>query len=374
MLSAARLWPTNPTVANHIFDQLAPLPPGSTIGILGGGQLGRMLSVAASRLGMRTHVFEPAINCPAADVAHAVTRAEYHDDVALRAFAQSVNVITYEFENVPATALDLLDSLAPIRPGRRALAVSQDRLDEKRFISGLGIGVAPHRGVDSVADIDAALDQFGAGIIKTRQLGYDGKGQARVQPGDDTTAIFETLRGAPAIFEALVAFDRELSVIVARSADGQVVCFDPGENVHRDGILHTTSVPANVPRSVVDAAKDIAKQIADAFDYIGVMGVELFAMRDGGLIVNEVAPRVHNSGHWTIEACVVDQFQQHIRAVVGWPLGDGKRHSDAVMTNLIGNEADAWLDFAAARNTGVHLYGKAEARPGRKMGHITQLR
>lgn len=333
-----------------------------------------MLSVAASRLGLRTHIFEPAANCPAADVAHAVTTAEYHQHDALRSFARQVDVITYEFENVPATALDLLDSLAPIRPGRRALAVSQDRLDEKRFISGLGIGVAPHRGIDSVADLDAALDEFGAGIIKTRQLGYDGKGQARVHPGDDTTSIFETLRGAPAIFEAVVPFERELSVIVARAVDGTVVCFDPGENVHRDGILHTTTVPAHVPRTTIDVAKDIARRIVDAFDYIGVMGVELFAMRDGSLIVNEVAPRVHNSGHWTIEACVVDQFQQHIRAVVGWPLGDGKRHSDAMMTNLIGDEVDAWPEFAAARNTGVHLYGKAESRPGRKMGHITQLR
>ena len=351
----------------------APLPPGSVIGVLGGGQLGRMISIEAARLGLVTHVFDPAVDPPAGHVAHRVTTASYDDEAALRAFAESVDVITYEFENVPATSLDLLGSIAPIRPGRRALAVSQDRLDEKAFIAGLGIGVAPHVDLTSADDLRAALDNHGAGIVKTRRLGYDGKGQVRVAPDGDPSEAIAVLEGAPSIFEAMVPFEREISVIVARSLAGQVVCFDPGENVHRDGILQTTTLPADIADDTAAAAVDIATRIVDAFDYVGVMGVELFVLPDGALLVNEVAPRVHNSGHWTIEACVIDQFQQHVRAIVGWPLGDGARHSDVVMTNLIGDEADDWLDLAAGATTGVHLYGKAEARPGRKMGHVTRL-
>lgn len=332
-----------------------------------------MLSVAASRLGLRCHVYEPGADPPAGDVAHRVTTAGYDDEAALTAFAEAVDVITYEFENVPASSLDLLGSLAPIRPGRRALAVSQDRLDEKRFIAELGVPVAPHVDLRSAADLDAALADHGAGIVKTRRFGYDGKGQVRVAPDSDLTDAVAVIESTPAIFEALVPFEREVSVIVARSVDGQVVCFDPGENVHRDGILHTTTLPAQVDDSTATAAVDIATQIVDAFDYVGVMGVELFVLPGGGLIVNEVAPRVHNSGHWTIEACVVDQFQQHIRAIAGWPLGDGSRHSDAVMTNLIGDEAEGWQQLAVEKGSGLHLYGKAEWRPGRKMGHVTRL-
>ncbi len=350
-----------------------PLPPGSSIGVLGGGQLGRMLSVAASRLGLRCHVFEPGAEPPAGDVAHRVTMASYDDEAALRAFAESVDVITYEFENVPATSLDLLGSLAPIRPGRTALAVSQDRLDEKAFIADLGIPVAPHVDLGSPDDLAAALAEHGPGIVKTRRLGYDGKGQVRVTPGGDLAEATAVLTGTPTIFEALVPFEREISVIVARSLTGQVVCFDPGENVHRDGILHTTTVPARIEGATADAAAAIAARIVDAFDYVGVMGVELFVAADGDLVVNEVAPRVHNSGHWTIEGCVVDQFQQHIRAIAGWSLGDGRRHSDAVMTNLIGDDVETWQVLAAEAGAGVHLYGKGVSRPGRKMGHVTRL-
>ena len=345
------------------------LPPGATIGILGGGQLGRMLAIAAARLGLKAHVFEPGA-APAGDVAR-LTTASYDDLDALRAFAMSVDIVTYEFENVPAAALDAIEGGAPVRPGRRALAVSQDRLDEKRFLAGLGIAVAEHAAVDSRETLAEAIARIGPGILKTRRLGYDGKGQARVGGPEDADAAFAAMAGAPAIYEAVVPFEREVSVIGARGLDGRVVCYDPGENVHRDGILHTTNVPARLPRALATDAVLLAGRILNALDYVGVIGVELFVTPQG-LIVNEMAPRVHNSGHWTQDACPIDQFEQHIRAVAGWPLGDGQRHSDAVMTNLIGAEADDWLALGASG--GLHLYGKAEARPGRKMGHVNRIK
>jgi len=346
------------------------LPPGSAIGILGGGQLGRMLAIAAARLGLKAHVFEPGA-APAGDVAR-LTTAGYDDAEALRAFARSVDVVTYEFENVPAGALDMIEGIVPVRPGRRALAVSQDRLEEKAFLAGIGIAVAEHAAVGCREELEAAVARIGPGILKTRRLGYDGKGQARIRgPGDADTA-FGAMAGAPAIYEALVPFEREVSVIGARGLDGIVVCFDPGENVHRDGILRTTTVTGAVGRGIRADAALIAGRILNALDYVGVVGVEMFVLPGGGLLVNEIAPRVHNSGHWTIEACLVDQFQQHVRAICGWPLGDGARHSDATMENLIGDEAGRWPELAA-RPCGLHLYGKAEARPGRKMGHVTRL-
>lgn len=349
-----------------------PLAPGSTIGILGGGQLGRMLSIAAARLGLKTHIFEPGANPPAGDVALSVTTADYHDEAALSRFAEAVDVITFEFENVPAEALDLLEAKAPIHPGRNALAVSQDRLTEKAFLSGLSIPVARHLDVDTLEDLKKAYDALGAGILKTRRLGYDGKGQARLQTEADLPGAIETMKGAPAILEALVPFQREISVIAARGVTGEVVCFDPGENVHINGILHTTTVNDLAGRRVRAEAALIAGKILNALDYVGVMGVEMFVIDGKDLIVNEIAPRVHNSGHWTTEACVIDQFQQHIRAICGWPLGDGSRHSDAVMTNLIGEDASTWQTLAA-EGCGLHLYGKSEARPGRKMGHATRI-
>ncbi|MEM7506222.1 MAG: 5-(carboxyamino)imidazole ribonucleotide synthase [Pseudomonadota bacterium] len=350
---------------------LIALPPNSTIGILGGGQLGRMLAIAAARLGLRCHIFEPGAAPPAGDVAFAVTTADYDDHDALARFANSVDVITFEFENVPAAALDLLEGQAPIRPGRNALAVSQDRLDEKAYISNLSIAVADHAAVDSLEDLQAAVERLGDGILKTRRFGYDGKGQVRIRSGDDLAAAHSSLADAPAILEALVPFQREVSVIAARGLTGEVVCFDPGENVHRDGILHTTTVSDAVAQGIRTDAALIAGRILNALDYVGVMGVEMFVLPGNRLMVNEIAPRVHNSGHWTIEACAIDQFQQHIRAVAGWPLGDGSRHSDAVMTNLIGSDADAWVEHA--RSGGLHLYGKAKSRAGRKMGHVTGI-
>ena len=348
-----------------------PLAPGSTIGILGGGQLGRMLAVAASRLGLKAHIFEPGTNPPAGDVAAAVTTAPYEDADAIRAFAQSVDVVTYEFENVPTSALDLIEAEAPIHPNRRALAVSQDRADEKTFLQGLSIPIAPWAPVDGPGDLEEAIGQIGTpSILKTRRFGYDGKGQARLMSPDDAAAAWQAVAAAPSVIEGFVDFQREVSVIIARNQEGEVVAFDPGENVHRDGILYTTTVNSAVAKGIRTDAVLIAAKIVNALDYVGVMGVEMFVTPQG-LLVNEIAPRVHNSGHWTIEACVIDQFQQHIRALAGWPLGDGSRHSNAVMTNLIGSEADDWR--ALAREGGLHLYGKAESRPGRKMGHVTRL-
>ncbi|WP_054301740.1 5-(carboxyamino)imidazole ribonucleotide synthase [Gemmobacter sp. LW-1] len=350
------------------------LPQGATIGILGGGQLGRMLSVAAARLGFRSHVFEPAANPPAAHVADRVTTAGYDDAAALAAFAASVDVITYEFENIPTAALDLLEAAKPIRPNRRALAVSQDRIAEKDFLTGLGLSVAPYGAVDSLDDLHAALGRIGApAILKTTRLGYDGKGQARLRTAEDTEAAFAAMGGAAAVLEGFVNFSHEVSVIAARGLDGAVACYDPGENVHRDGILHTTTVPARLSAAQRADAVLIAARILNALDYVGVMGVELFVTPQG-LLVNEIAPRVHNSGHWTQNGCAVDQFEQHIRAVAGWPLGDGNRYADVVMENLIGDDVLRVPQIAGERNAALHLYGKAEARPGRKMGHVNRIK
>ncbi|SMX39172.1 5-(carboxyamino)imidazole ribonucleotide synthase [Maliponia aquimaris] len=351
----------------------APLPTGSTIGILGGGQLGRMLSVAASRLGLRCHVFEPGANPPAGQVAHAVTTAAYEDAAALDAFARSVDVITYEFENIPTAALDLLEGLRPIRPGREALRISQDRLTEKSFLRDLGLQTAPFAAVDSAEDLSRALDQIGApAILKTRRFGYDGKGQARLSAPGDAAEALAALQGAPAILEGFVDFSCEISVIAARGLDGRVAAFDPGQNVHRDGILRTTTVPAAVPNRVLTDAVLTAGRILNALDYVGVLGVEFF-VSPGGLIVNEIAPRVHNSGHWTQNGCLIDQFEQHIRAVAGWPLGDGKRHADIRMENLIGDDMDRVPGLSADPRCALHLYGKSEVKAGRKMGHANFL-
>ena len=337
-----------------------------TIGILGGGQLGRMLSAAASRLGLRCHIFEPGA-APAGDVAWRVTTAPYEDEAALRAFADSVDVITYEFENVPTSALDLLESLRPIRPGRRALAVSQDRLTEKTFLTDIGLTVAPFADVPDQGALDDAIARIGRpSILKTRRMGYDGKGQVRIGEGPTDWT------GAPSVLEGFVDFTAEISVIIARGTDGQVAAFDPGLNVHEGGILRTTTVPCGLPGRTTTDAVLIAARIANALDYVGVLGVELFVTPEG-LIVNEIAPRVHNSGHWTQAGCAVDQFEQHIRAVAGLPLGDGKRHVDVVMENLIGDDMDRVPALLAQPRTQVHLYGKGQARPGRKMGHVNRI-
>ena len=349
------------------------LAPGAVIGILGGGQLGRMLSVAASRLGFRTHIYEPSHNPPAADVAHALTTAPYENAAALRAFAAAVDVITYEFENVPTSALDLLESLRPIRPNRRALAISQDRLLEKQFLTSLGLTCARYAPVTDAASLTAAIAITGLpAILKTTRLGYDGKGQVRLLEAADAPAALAAMGGAEAVLEGFITFSREVSVIAARGQDGSVAAYDPGENIHRDGILHSTTVPARLTAGQRSDAVLLAARILTALDYVGVMGVELFVTAQG-LVVNEIAPRVHNSGHWTQNGCAVDQFEQHVRAVAGWPLGDGARHADVVMENLIGDDMARVAALAAERGTALHLYGKAEARPGRKMGHVNRV-
>jgi len=349
------------------------LVQGSVIGILGGGQLGRMMSVAASRLGLKTHIFEPNANPPAGQVADRVTTAQYSDTDALRAFANSVDVITFEFENIPAEALDVLEAIKPVLPRRNALATSQDRIVEKDFLTEIGATCAPYANVETADDLAKAVATIGApSILKTRRFGYDGKGQARLKTATDAQPAWQELGNTPCVLEGFIDFSHEVSVIGARSQSGEVVCYDPGENVHLDGILHTTTLPANLTQSQKIDAILLTGKILNTLDYVGVMAIELF-VTPTGLIVNEIAPRVHNSGHWTQNGCVIDQFEQHIRAVAGWPLGDGTRHSNVVMTNLIG---DAVLDvetLSKDANIGVHLYGKAEAKAGRKMGHINKI-
>ena len=349
------------------------LPPGSTIGILGGGQLGRMLAVAASRLGLRSHIYDPAPAPPAGDVAHRLTTAGWDDIGSLTAFAKAVDVVTYEFENIPTAALDVIEALREVRPNRRALATSQDRLAEKAFLNGIGLLTAPYAAVSSMADLDAALARIGTpAILKTTRLGYDGKGQARLTVPADAGAALATMAGADAVLEGFVAFDREVSVIAARGLRGEIAAFDPGENVHRDGILRSTTVPARLSVAQTGDAVLIAAKILHALDYVGVLGVELFVTANG-LIVNEIAPRVHNSGHWTQNGCAVDQFEQHIRAVAGWPLGDGSRAADVVMENLIGDDIARVPGLAREPGAALHLYGKPEARAGRKMGHVNRV-
>ena len=350
-----------------------PLKTGATIGILGGGQLGRMLSVAASRLGFKTCIFEPGEGCPASHVADRHIAAPYEDEGALRIFAEACDVITYEFENIPTSALDILEGLRPVHPSRAALRVSQDRLVEKAFLNDLGLKTAPFAAVDDGVDITEAMAEIGLpAILKTRRFGYDGKGQVRIKEPNEAEGALADMNGTPAIYEGFVEFSHEVSVIAARNAAGDVSAYDPGQNVHEGGILRTTTIPAKLTPSQRSDAVLLAAQILNKLDYVGVMGVELFVTA-GGLIVNEIAPRVHNSGHWTQNGCTVDQFEQHIRAVAGWPLGDGKRHSNVVMENLIGGDMDRVPELARDGRCALHLYGKAEVKPGRKMGHVNRV-
>ena len=350
------------------------LSPGAVIGILGGGQLGRMLSMAATRLGFRSHILDSTAESPAAQVAGRATVAAFDDAAALADFAASVDVITYEFENIPVRTLDVLASVRSVRPNRRALWTSQDRLTEKEFLSGLGLVTAPFRDIPDHASLTSALADIGTpAILKTRRLGYDGKGQVRIDSPGELDAAFDSMNGAPSIIEGVVDFSREISVIAARGLSGEVVCYDPGENVHSGGILRTTTVPAHVSAQTRANAALLAGKILNALDYVGVIGVELFLTGPSGIVVNEFAPRVHNSGHWTQQGCAVDQFEQHIRAVAGWPLGDGVRHADVVMENLIGNDLDQVPRIARERDASLHLYGKTGIRPGRKMGHVNRI-
>jgi 5-(carboxyamino)imidazole ribonucleotide synthase len=354
------------------------IAPGATIGVLGGGQLGRMLALAAARLGLKTHIYAPEADCPATQVAAFHTIAPYDNLQALQAFAASVAVITYEFENVPAASAAFLAERCPVYPDSRALAVSQDRLAEKTFMAELGLATAPFCAVDDAGGLARAVAQIGRpAILKTRRFGYDGKGQASVREGSDLASVFRSL-GAPCILEGVVTFEREVSVIAARGHAGEFAAFDVCENEHVQHILSRTLVPARLPPGVASAAIDIARTITAALDYIGVIAVELFVARSranqAALIVNEIAPRVHNSGHWTLDGAVTSQFEQHIRAICGWPLGSPTRHGPIEMRNLIGQDVDLWPEFLAENGACLHLYGKAEVRPGRKMGHVTFIR
>ena len=351
-----------------------PLSPGSTIGILGGGQLARMLALAAFRLDYKVAILEPQGDAPAAQIASVHYAAEYDDERNLE-FLAGAHVVTTEFENVPAASARFLSEHARVAPNADVLAVAQDRLSEKRAIEKLGLRVAPHRAVDDAVDLSAARDALGSIVLKTRRLGYDGKGQRVIRdddPAEDAEEARLALGGTDLIAEALLPLEAELSVIAVRGWDSHAITFDPARNEHEDGILRRSTVPSGLGHDLESEARSAGLRIVEAFDYVGAMGIEFFVV-GGELIVNEIAPRVHNSGHWTEAACVIDQFEAHIRAVAGLPLGDGSRHSDAVMENLIGEEVARAATLAADPAVRVHLYGKREVRPGRKMGHATRI-
>jgi 5-(carboxyamino)imidazole ribonucleotide synthase len=354
------------------------VPPGSTIGIVGGGQLGRMLAMAAAQLGYRCHVYAPDAGCIAAQVAADFTQGAFDDEGALTRFGAEIDVATYEFENIATGPLAALAELVPLHPSVEALTIAQDRLEEKRFVQLYGGRPAPFAAVDDRAGLGAALAEIGApAILKTRRFGYDGKGQAIIRDGDDPDRVWEDLATKSAILEAFIPFEREISVIAARSSTGEVECFDVTENEHRDHILKISRAPAAIPEALAAEARDIAGKIATALDYVGVLAVEMFVLAEGNngprMLVNEIAPRVHNSGHWTLDGASVSQFEQHIRAIAGWTLGKPVRHGPVTMTNLIGDEVNGYEQWLAVPGATVHLYGKGTPRPGRKMGHVTEV-
>jgi 5-(carboxyamino)imidazole ribonucleotide synthase len=362
------------------------LVPGATIGILGGGQLGRMLALAAAKLGLKTHVYAQDPESPAFDVASAHTIAAYEDELTLAEFAGTVELITYEFENIPFRTAAILADSCVVRPGPTALAVCQDRLAEKEFLAAAGIKAAPYMRVDDAGALARAIAQIGRpSILKTRRFGYDGKGQVLVREGADLAVTFRTLGGKPAILEAVVPFSKEISVVAARGPSGEFAAYDLGENIHENHILKSTRVPARVAPGIAAEAARLARVIADALDYCGVIAIEMFVTGGQGgddgpleLLVNEIAPRVHNSGHWTLDGAATSQFEQHIRAIAGWPLGAAGRHGAEAgghveMDNLIGGDVLAWAKILGEPGVSLHLYGKADARPGRKMGHVTRI-
>lgn len=354
-----------------------PLAPGSVLGIIGGGQLARMIAIAAAQYGLKTHIFAPEENSPAFEVAAAFTCAPYDDEKALRDFAGRVDVITYEFENIPAPTADLLCRLRELHPSPTALATTQDRLDEKTFIAGLGIETAPFASVADEAELDAAITAIGLpAVLKTRRFGYDGKGQVIIRNDADLEKARALASTAPCILEGFVPFHEEVSVVATRAFSGEFAAFDLCANEHRNHILDVTRVPANVSDATGRQAIDIARRIAEALNYTGTLAVEMFLVVDGGaerVVVNEIAPRVHNSGHWTIEGAETSQFAQHVRAVCHWPLGSTARTGEIEMKNLIGSDVDKWQDMLCEPGASLHLYGKGDTRPGRKMGHVTRV-
>jgi 5-(carboxyamino)imidazole ribonucleotide synthase len=351
------------------------IEPGGIIGILGGGQLGRMTALAAANLGYRCHIFCPEPNSPAMQVSSFATVADYEDEAALKRFANEVDVVTFEFENVPAATAALLATRKPVHPRPAILGICQDRLKEKDFIRAHGGATTAYRRVGNATDLAAAIDEIGPrAILKTARFGYDGKGQIAIEPGQAAAAIWANHGAAESILEARVDFACEISVVLARGTDGAIACYVPVENRHANHILATTIAPAAIDSTLAARANAIAREIAEALDLIGVLAVEMFVTKNGGLLVNELAPRPHNSGHWTIDACVTSQFEQLIRAICGLPLGSTEAHSDAVMTNFIGDEFARWRTVIAEPDAKLHLYGKAKSKPGRKMGHVTRLK
>ncbi len=353
-----------------------PLAPGAAIGIIGGGQLGRMLSLAAAQLGFDTVILEPERSCPAARVAARTIVAPYDDPDALKKLAAAVGVVTYEFENVPAAAVARLAELgADVAPGARALAVAQDRLEEKTFLNAHGAPTVAFAAASTPDEAVAAMAEIGApALMKTRREGYDGKGQRWVEHAHEAAAAFAALGGVPVIVEAACDFVRELSVIAVRGRDGATAVYPLAENHHEGGILRRSIAPAQAAKATAEQAERIAARVLAGLDYVGVIGIELFELGDGRLLVNEFAPRVHNTGHWTQDGCEVSQFEQHIRAVAGWPLGPTAAVARVEMLNLLGEEAHQWAKLAAEPETRVHLYGKRQAKPGRKMGHVNRVR
>ncbi|HTO81159.1 MAG TPA: 5-(carboxyamino)imidazole ribonucleotide synthase [Methylomirabilota bacterium] len=356
-------------------DQGQRFAPGATIGILGGGQLGRMTALAAARLGFRTHVFCPEHDAPAAQVTAVSTVAAYDDEEALAAFADDVDVVTFEFENIPDSAAETLAALKPTRPAPRVLHIAQQRLREKDFLSSIGVPVTRYLPVADAAALPGAVQKIGRlCILKSAQFGYDGKGQVRITADTDLAAAWQRMGGTLGILEAEVDFALEASVIIARGLDGRTALYPPVENRHRNHILDETIAPATLAPTSVESAEAIARRIAESLELVGLLAVELFITRSGDVLVNELAPRPHNSGHWTIDACATSQFEQFVRAVCGLPLGSTAHHTTAVMKNLIGDDVNRWREVLADPAAKLHLYGKAEARPGRKMGHVTRLK
>lgn len=334
-----------------------------------------MTALAAGKLGYRVHVFDPETDCPASQVSARHTAAPYDDAAAIENFAASVDVVTFEFENVPSSALAALEDKVAVRPSGAVLHVVQDRLREKDFLNGIGVATTPYAPVASPDDLTKQLETIGRpAVLKGARLGYDGKGQVKVEAKSTPKAVWETLGAEHAILEAWVDYACEISVIAARGLDGALAAYAPSENLHHNHILKETTVPAKIAPEIAAEAQAVTEKIATALDLVGLLAVEFFVTKKGGLLVNELAPRPHNSGHWTMDACLVSQFEQFVRAVAGLPLGTTERHSDAVMTNLLGEEVLQWAKLAGEANASLHLYGKRKVRPGRKMGHVTQIR
>jgi len=356
-----------------------PIAPGAVIGILGGGQLGRMTALAAARLGYRTHIFCPEADSPACQVTPLATIAAYDDEAALAAFAAAVDVVTFEFENIPFATVAILRDKVRLRPDAEVLRICQNRLREKDFCGRIGVPTTRYAEVAGPEALDRVVRDLGRPcILKTAELGYDGKGQVLIEPDTDLAAAWNAMAGGgapilPAIVEAFVDFRMEASVIIARDADGHCRSYPLVENQHKNHILDQTIVPARVDPPIAERAEVIARHMAEEIGLVGLLAIEVFVTTDDEVLVNEMAPRPHNSGHWTLDACATSQFEQHVRAVAGLPLGSCEPLGDAVMQNLLGDDAERWLEILSAPGAKLHLYGKSEARPGRKMGHVTRL-